>query len=84
MYLNESAGLEGVVERKLNEAVFSCADVCCYFQGQGWMYTVFHSPGAPGCHVGEWKPLDGAGGNQNLMSFVSLCLFHVFIAREVG
>lgn len=36
------------MERKLNEAVFSCADACGYFQGQGWMYTVIHSPELPG------------------------------------
>lgn len=57
-------------------------DACGYFQGQGWMCTVIHSPELPGA-IWEREPLDGARGNRNLMGFVSLGLFHVFIAREV-
>lgn len=43
-----AAGLAGALERKLSEAVFSCADACGSFQGRGWMSTVTHSPELPG------------------------------------
>lgn len=74
----------GVLEWKLNEAAFSCADVSCYFQGQDWGIHKYSLPGHSWIAIWEsGKPQDGERGNLDLMRLVSLGVFHFLIVREL-